>query len=211
MDRSIVPVQCVEHDLAHPRRPRFATSPAPRWRSHSLTLALLCAGPASAITSLLLIPFFAESAAIASFASATAAAASGAASALTKTTAGAAAAAAQLAALPGGQKTKTKLTEAAQSLFDKGIEKAGEQGGRKIATYVWSENQSRQDARRRRREKREKIGEVDVTGHELDKVITCSTDNAETNKVRAPTLTGMAHMLTYSAGAQKTVQEALIL
>lgn len=144
---------------------------------------LAVAGPVSAATSLVAIPFVALAAggtALASLTSFGSAAASGVASAGSAMS-GAGAKAAKLAtgaaALPGAKRIRGKLVDATRRNVSENSEMLT---GKLVRYFAKNEGSTIKPVRGATADK---LDEVDVTGYELDKVLKCDTGKSKVDKV----------------------------
>ncbi|GAA5892241.1 hypothetical protein JCM8208_001490 [Rhodotorula glutinis] len=186
------------------------TAPSTAYNAWSTTWPVLAiTGPAVAVTSLLAIPFVAVAAggtalaSLTSIGSSIASGAAGAAESAAATAAAAAGFAAKASRVPGAGKVKGKLADAAKDLVGERLTpdkvqqhvvrylaRAGGAGAAAGAGAGAAEGpqliEGESEAAQVRRVKKEKkLEEVDVTGHDLEKVLKCETGHAATDKALA--------------------------
>lgn len=186
------------------------TSPSTAYNGWSATWPILCVtGPAVAVTSLLAIPFVAAAtggtllASLSSFGSSIVSGAGAAAESVGAAAATAAGLATKANAIPGASRVKGKLADAARDLVGEHISREKVQqhvvryltqgGGGKgkgkegeAATVGMIEEAQAHEVEKTREKARKdkKLDEVDVTGFDVEKVLTCSTGHAGVDKVR---------------------------
>ena len=188
------------------------TAPSTAYNAWSTTWPVLAiTGPAVAVTSLLAIPFVAVAAggtalaSLTSIGSSIASGAAGAAESAAATAAAAAGFAAKASRVPGAGKVKGKLADAAKDLVGERITpdkvqqhvvrylaRAGGAGAAGAGAGAAEGPQliegESEEAKVRRVKKEKKLEEVDVTGHDLEKVLKCDTGHSATDKVRTRSL-----------------------
>ncbi|GAA5850769.1 hypothetical protein JCM9279_003915 [Rhodotorula babjevae] len=185
------------------------TAPSTAYNAWSTTWPVLAiTGPAVAVTSLLAIPFVAVAAggtalaSLTSIGSSIASGAAGAAESAAATAAAAAGFAAKASRVPGAGKVKGKLADAAKDLVGERltpdkvqqhvVRYLAQAGGAGAAAAGAGAAEGQQliegeseEAKVRRVKKEKKLEEVDVTGHDLEKVLKCETGHSATDKALA--------------------------
>ncbi|BGP29185.1 hypothetical protein JCM10296v2_000923 [Rhodotorula toruloides] len=184
------------------------TSPSSAYNSWSATWPILCVtGPAVAVTSLLAIPFVAAAAggtalaSLTTFGSSIVSGAGAAAESVGAAAATAAGLATKANAIPGASRVKGKLADAARDLVGEHIsrEKVQQhvvryltQGGKgkgkeeAVSVGLIEDAQVQEVEKTRERARKEKkLDEVDVTGFDVEKVLSCATGHAGVDKALA--------------------------
>ncbi|BGP21984.1 proteophosphoglycan ppg4 [Rhodotorula toruloides] len=185
------------------------TSPASAYNGWSATWPILCVtGPAVAVTSLLAIPFVAAAAggtALASltgFGSSIVAGAGAAAESVGAAAATAVGIATKANAIPGASRVKGRLADAARDLVGEHIsrekvqqhvvryltQQGGGGKGKEEAVSVGLIEDAQVQAvekTRAKARKEKKLDEVDVTGYDTEKVLSCATGHAGVDKALA--------------------------